>query len=71
MALRGQLDNPPEYLLHFRYRERFGMTQEELENEPDDVYHTNIMIMGKEVYIREQAKKFEENAVKRKKNLRR
>jgi len=46
LALRGQ-ENPPQELLDFRYRERFHMTQEELENEPEDIYNLNLSIIAK------------------------
>ena len=47
MALRGQ-DYPTTELLDFRYRERFRMTQKELEEEPVDVYELNLSIINLE-----------------------
>lgn len=46
-ALQGQ-GYPPQSLLDFRYRERFHLTQRELEEEPLDVFETNLAIMGLE-----------------------
>jgi len=38
---------PPKELLDFRYRERFGLTQQELLEEPQDIYNINLAIISK------------------------
>ena len=62
--MRGQ-DYSPDKLLRFRYRERFHMTEEELENEPIDVFHYNMAIIAKENEIKSEMQRNMDNAQKR------
>jgi pantothenate kinase len=64
LALRGQ-EEAPEELLHFRYRERFHMTEEELQNEPQDIFNLNTAIMAKEHNILAETARFQENQLER------
>lgn len=59
MSLRGQ-DYATQDLMDFRYRERFHLTQKELEEEPEDVFCINLAIMNVENKLyNEQVKRVE------------
>jgi len=62
--LRGQ-EYPTRELLDFRYRERFHLTQAELEQEPSDVYNINLAIMGVENKLASEARRRAERARRR------
>ncbi len=64
MALRGQ-EQPSIDLLDYRYREHFGMTQEDLDNEPQDKYELNLGIMLKESMIANEIEDHKEKEIKR------
>jgi hypothetical protein len=57
--LRGQ-EIPTQDLLDYRYRELFHMNQEELENEPADIYNMNISILGLEAKLLDERNRREE-----------
>jgi hypothetical protein len=55
LALRGQ-EYPTQDLLDYRYREKFHLTQKELEEEPHDIYlfNTSIMLLENKIYDEQQ-----------------
>lgn len=52
--LRGQ-EVPSRTLLDYRYREKFHLSQKELEGEPNDIYELNMGIMGVETKLYNEA----------------
>lgn len=60
-ALRGQAEAPVR-LTDMWYRERFGLSQKDFEDEPADVYNYNVSVMRLEEELkREDARREELN----------